>query len=67
MESNKFLEALKKSLRVTTDKALEEVIGLTQSTMISWRRNKTKLTTSQVASVVKKAIKESEKMPDITQ
>jgi len=59
MEAAILLEALKKKLKLKTDRDLSEAIGITQVTLIDWKKNKKILNANQVASIIKKSIHRS--------
>ena len=56
MNAKALFEALKQKLSVKTDRQLTETLGITQATLIGWRRNETILNANQLAAIVKKAI-----------
>jgi len=60
VEATILLEALKKKLNLTADRHLAEAIGITQVTLINWKKNKKILNANQVASIIQKAIVRSE-------
>jgi hypothetical protein len=56
MKAKALLEAFKHKLDVTTDRQLTEALGITQQTLIGWRKNDKILNANQLASLLKKAI-----------
>ena len=52
MEANTLFEALKKKLKLSADRHLAEAIGITQVTLIAWKKNKKILSANQVASII---------------
>lgn len=60
MQAKTLLTSLKKKLDINTDRELTETIGITRQTLIRWRSNGDELDASQIASIIKKAIKRGE-------
>lgn len=55
-EAEALFNALKQKLNVKTDQQLTEVLGITQATLIGWRKNEKKLNANKLAFIVQKAI-----------
>ena len=60
MEAKKLLTTLKAKLNLKNDSQLAKAIGITQPTLIRWRRNETRLDANQISNIIKKALKRGE-------
>jgi hypothetical protein len=57
MNAKKLLKEIKQKLNLKTDLQLKAEIGISQPTLIRWRRNGVNLSTKQISALIVKAIK----------